>query len=71
MRSRLAEQLRREQYEEVMRMTPAERVELSARLGEEDLQHFIAASGLSREEAIAQIRRQRQIGRRKSGCMSE
>ena len=71
MRSRVAEDVRREQREEVMRMTPQERLELSVRLGEEGLADFMAANGLSREEAIARIRKQRQAGRRKSGCMSE
>lgn len=71
MRSRVAEEVRQAQLEEVMRMTPEERLALSVRLGEEDLANFIAASGLSREEAIGRIRKQRQAGRRKSGCMSE
>lgn len=71
MRSPVAEDVRREQREEVMRMTPQERLALSARLGEEGLADFMAASGLSREEAISSIRKQRQDGRRKSRCMSE
>ncbi len=71
MRSRVAEEVRREQREEVLRMTPAERLALSVRLGEEDLANFVAASGLSRDEAIEHIRKQRQAGRRKSRCMGE
>jgi hypothetical protein len=71
MRSRVADELRREQLEEVMRMTPAERVELAVRLGERGLTDFMTARGVTRDEAIAQIRRQRQTGRRHSRCMSE
>lgn len=71
MRSEVAEEVRRAQREEVLRMTPAERLALAVRLGEEGLADFMSASGLSREEAIVRIRRQRQDGRRKSGCMSE
>ena len=71
MRSRVAEEVRREQREEVLRMTAAERLALARRLGEEDLATFMAASGLSRDEALEHIRKQRQAGRRKSRCMSE
>ena len=71
MRSRVAEELRREQREEVERLTPQERLELSTRLREEGLALFMAANGLPREEAVARIRKERQAGRRPSRCMSE
>lgn len=71
MRSRVAEDVRREQREEVMRMTPQERLALGARLRERGLAQYMAAHGLSRDQAIAAIRKQRQAGRRPSRCMSE
>ena len=71
MRSRVAEEVRREQREEVRRMTPQERLALGMRLREIGLVRFMAAHHLTREEAIAQIRKQRQAGRRVSRCMSE
>ena len=69
MRSRVADELRAEQREHVLRMTPQERLALAVRLGEDDLANFMAANGLSREEAVAQLKRQRQAGRRHSRCM--
>ena len=71
MRSRVADEVRREQAEEVMRMTPAERLALAQRLRERGIADFMQARRVTRAEAIAEIRRQRQIGRRASRCMSE
>jgi len=70
-RSKVAEELRQEQTREVLTMTPAERVELAFALGERDLEFFMAANRLSREEALAQIERSRQAGRRYSRCIDE
>ena len=44
-------------------MTPEERVELALRLGDDDLETFRQASGLSREDAVRALRRHRQVGR--------
>ena len=71
MRSRVAEEVRREQREEVLRMTPQERRVLAKRLRNKGLARYMAAFRVSRDEAIAQIRRQRQNGRRVSRCMTE
>ena len=71
MRSRVADEVREAQREEVMRMSVEERLELAARLRERGLADYMALHGVSREEAIAQIRKQRQIGRRPSRCKSE
>jgi hypothetical protein len=71
MRSRVAEEVREAQREELMRLTPAERVALARRMREDGLARFMAAFRLTRAEAIARIRQQRQTGRRKSRCMSE
>jgi len=50
----------------MLAMTPAERIELAFAIGEEDLALYIAASGLTREEALSRIRVERQSGRRYS-----
>lgn len=70
-RSKVAEALRQEQMREVLAMTPTERVELAFALGERDLEFFMAANRLSRDEALAQIDRSRQAGRRYSRCLDE
>ncbi len=62
--------LRRERQERELAMTPAERMALADRLGEEALQTYMAAHGLDRESALRAIRRSRQIGRRPSACMN-
>lgn len=56
---------------EVLAMTPDERVELAFALGERDLEFFMAANGLTRDEALKQIERSRQLGRRYSRCVDE
>jgi hypothetical protein len=65
----VADDLRDEQIREMLKLTPGERMRLAARLGEEALQFFMATNGLTREEAIARIRRQRRAGRTPSACM--
>jgi hypothetical protein len=59
----VADEARRETMRRVFGMSPAERVELAFRLGEEDLAAFQLANGLSRSEALAILRRNRQRGR--------
>jgi len=71
MRSKLAEQLKQEQRERFARMTPAERVALTERLGEEGLAEFMSANGLDRAAAVKAIKRSRQLGRRPSRCFDE
>jgi len=71
MRSRLAEQLKKEQRERFAGMTPAERVALTERLGEEGLAEYMSANGIDRAAAIKAIRRSRRLGRRPSGCLDE
>ena len=71
MRSRLMEQLKQEQRERFARMTPAERVALTVRLGEEGLAEYMSANGLDRAEAIKAIKRSHRIGRRPSRCFDD
>ena len=69
MRSRLAEELKKEQRERFAKMTPAERVALTVRLGEEGLAEFMSAQRLDRATAIEAIKRSRRRGRRPSRCL--
>jgi hypothetical protein len=71
MKSKLAEQLKSEQRERFARMTPAERLALSERLGEEGLAEFMSANRLARVEAVRMIQQSRRIGRRPSACLDE
>jgi len=67
-RSALADDLRRESSARVALLTPEERLALAFRLGDDDLDLYRAPRGLPREAARRQIQRQRQNGRRRSGC---
>ena len=53
----------------VREMTPAERLDLAFRLGEEDLESFRVTNGLDRRTAIRLLERQRQATRRPSACI--
>ena len=67
----VADDLRDELQEEVLRLPFEERMALSLQLGERGLELFCQASGLDRETAIRELQRQRQAGRTPSKCMSE
>jgi hypothetical protein len=67
----VADDLRDEQLRDALKMTPEDRMRLASRLGEEGLQFFMAANGLTREEALAEVRRQRSAGRTPSRCMGD
>lgn len=71
MRSKLADQLKQEQRERFARMTPAERVALTERLGEEGLAEYMSANNLDRASAVRAIKRSRRAGRRPSRCLDE
>lgn len=71
MRSKLAEQLKKEQRERIARMTPAERLALTERLGEEGLAEYMSANRLDRVAALLAIKRSRRAGRRPSRCLDE
>jgi hypothetical protein len=66
MRSRSAEAADRARAERLARMTPAERVALAARLGEDGLASHMAAQRVDRPTAVAQIKAARRLGRRPS-----
>jgi hypothetical protein len=71
MRSKVAEELRLEQIEEMRRMTPSERIALARELRERGLIVYMAAQKVDRDTALKAIRRERQAGRRYSRCMDE
>ena len=71
MRSKVAEDLRKEQMEDIARRTPSERIALIRNARERGLRLYMAAQRVDRDTAINSIRRERQVGRKHSGCMVE
>jgi hypothetical protein len=69
--SSVAEEARRQAREEVLRLSPADRLALALQLGDADLELFQQAQGLDRETALRRLRAQRQAGRRPSACLAE
>ena len=69
--TRVNEDLRREQRERIGKMTPAERIALAERLGEEGLAAFMSAHDMDRATALKAIRRSRRVGRRPSVSADE
>jgi hypothetical protein len=67
----VADDLRDELQDEVLRLPFEERIALILRLGERGLEMFRQANGLDRETAMRALQRQRQAGRTPSKCMSE
>ena len=67
----VADDLREELQEEVLRLPFEERMALVLRLGERGLEMFRQSNGLDRETAIRELQRQRQAGRAPSKCLSE
>ncbi|MBL8138338.1 MAG: hypothetical protein JNL48_17070 [Acidobacteria bacterium] len=66
MPSAVAHAVSQEQRAQIAAMTPADRVALALRLGEEGLAAFAALHGVDRQTAIARIRATRRVGRRPS-----
>ena len=68
----VADRLRLEDRDAILRLSPAERVALALSLGERDLEAFRSAQHptLSRSEAIRVLERRRQAGRRPAGCLA-
>jgi len=65
----VADDLREELQDEVLRLPFEERMALALRLGERGLEMFMQASGLDRKTALREL--QRQAGRTPFKCMSE
>jgi hypothetical protein len=66
MRSAVARAVAEEQRGRLATMTPAERVALALRLGEEGLAAYMATYAVDRRTAISRIRATRRLGRRPS-----
>ncbi|HVG54539.1 MAG TPA: hypothetical protein VM846_08930 [Vicinamibacterales bacterium] len=66
MRSRSADAVDRTRAQRLAAMTPAERVALAARLGEEGLASYMTLHRLDRRAAVARIKAARRLGRRPS-----
>ena len=62
----VADALRRELHDQVARLSPAERIELALRLGDEDVQALAAARGITLDDARRVFARARALGRRPS-----
>lgn len=68
MRSKVAADLAREQAKRVAALTPAERIALAERLGEESIALYMAAEKVDRRTAVARLEVSRRFGRRPSRC---
>lgn len=66
MRSRSADAIARRRAERIAAMTPADRVALAVRLGEEGLAGFMQLHGVNRPTALARIKATHRLGRRPS-----
>ena len=64
----VADELREEDRQRLLAMTPWERMDLALRLGERDITLYSEAHGVSREEARDRLQRARHAGRRPSAC---
>jgi len=69
MRSKMAEELKREQRERFAAMTPEARAAMAYRLGVDWLERFMAVQGIDRRAAMSALRRSRRAGRRPSHSM--
>lgn len=67
MKSKVASDLAREQAQRVAALTPAERIALAERLGEESIALYMAAQNVDRRTAVARLEASRRFGRRPSG----
>jgi hypothetical protein len=66
MRSRVAKEASRARRDRLAALTPAERVALAVRMGEDGLDAYMAQHGLDRRTARARIAMTRRVGRRRS-----
>lgn len=64
--SSVADELRAQRRRELLLLSPAQRMELAFRLGDEDVAVVCSVRGLSEPDARLLIERSRQVGRRLS-----
>jgi len=65
----VADDLKREQREKILAMTPAQRIAMVEASVEDGIALYAAGQHLTREEAVRRIRASKQRGRRLSRCM--
>ena len=70
-RSRVAEELRREQDEATLAMSPQERVALAFELGRRVVEMYMQAHDVDLDTASRAVKRAGQAGRRYSRCMDD
>jgi hypothetical protein len=70
MRSKAAREVSQSRARRLAAMSPAERVALAERLGEEGIASFMATHGVDRRTAIARIKATHRLGRRPSASAS-
>ena len=71
MRSKVAEELRKETDDAVRAMSADERLALAFRLGDEAIETFALARGISHDEARRLLQKEKRQGRRYSRCIEE
>jgi hypothetical protein len=71
MRSKIATDLERRRSERLAEMSPAERVAMAERLGEEAVASYMMAHAVDRATAIAQIKATHRLGRRFSASAAD
>lgn len=67
----IADELREEERRDARRLSAGERLDRAFRLGEDGLRTFMKATGLERAEAMRELERRRQKGRRASRSISQ
>ena len=67
----VADDLRKEQTQEILKLTPAQRIELALNLGQRALEMYMAATGKDRTAAMADLRRGTTSGRARSRSHDE
>ncbi len=70
MRSKVATKVSRTRARRLAAMTPAERVALARRLGEEGVTSYMMTHGVDRRTAILRIKATHQVGRRPSSRLA-
>ena len=71
MKSRIAEEVRQKRQRLIDAMTPAERLATALTLGRRAIDDYIRNFNVSREQALRDLRRAGQAGRRYSRCLDD
>lgn len=71
MRSKVAEEAKTELRADMMAMSPQERMTLALKLGDQAVRNLARIRGITHDEALRLVRKQRQATRRYSKCMDE